>query len=67
MTATEVSAANAGHAEPAADLLADDLPEATDADAGDDGDDDPDLGAGGAEASEERPARRGWPGGDRIP
>ena len=51
VTATEVTAANAGDAEPAADLLADDLPEATDADAGDDGDDDPDL-AGGAEASE---------------
>jgi hypothetical protein len=50
VTATEVTTANAGDAEPAADLLADDLPEATDADAG--GDDDPDLGAGGAEASE---------------
>ena len=34
VTATEVSAANAGDAEPAADLLADDLPGVSDADAG---------------------------------
>jgi hypothetical protein len=51
VTATEVTAANAGDAEPAADLLADDLPEATDADAGEAGDDDPSLRAGGAQAS----------------
>ncbi len=52
VTATEVSAANAGDAGPAADLLTDDLPEDPDADAGegddgDDGDDDSNLGAGG--------------------
>jgi hypothetical protein len=42
VTATEVSAANAGDAEPATDLLADDLPEGAD-----DGDDDPNPDAGG--------------------
>jgi Transposase DDE domain/Transposase domain (DUF772) len=43
VTATEVSAANAGDAEPAADLLADDLPGATgaDADAGSAGEEGP--------------------------
>ena len=65
VTATEVSAANAGDAEPAAELLADDLPDDTDADAGegDDGDDDPNPGAGagahateGADRGEDRPA-----------
>jgi hypothetical protein len=52
VTATEVGAANAGDAEPATDLLADDLPEVTDADAGagNDGHDDPNPGAGGAAA-----------------
>ncbi|BCQ06724.1 IS1182 family transposase ISMgi3 [Mycobacterium heckeshornense] len=60
VTATEVGAANAGDAEPATDLLADDLPEVTDADAGagDDGDDDPNPDADGAAASES-PARSG--------
>jgi Transposase DDE domain/Transposase domain (DUF772) len=48
VTATEVTAANAGDADPAVDLLAEDLPEP--ADAGDD--DDPDSGASGAQASE---------------
>lgn len=65
VTATEVSAANAGDAEPAADLLADDLPGLTctdtAAEAGTDGEDDPDLGAGaqasaGLERGEEHPA-----------
>lgn len=65
VTATEVTAANAGDAEPAADLLADDLPDDTDADAGegDDGNDDPNCGAGagadapdGADRGEDRPA-----------
>ena len=63
VTATEVTAANAGDAEPAADLLADDLPEATDAGAGDDADDDPNPGAGGggdapegADGGADRPA-----------
>jgi hypothetical protein len=67
ITATEVSAGNAGDAEPAADLLADDLPPAdskdTDADAAadDDGDDDPNPGGGahasvGADRGEDRPA-----------
>jgi hypothetical protein len=52
VTATEVSAANAGDAEPAADLLADDLPTATDVDAaGEAGQDDPNLVADGAQAS----------------
>jgi Transposase DDE domain/Transposase domain (DUF772) len=50
VTATEVTAANAGDAEPAAELLANDLPHDTDTDAAkvDDGDDDlnPDTGAG---------------------
>ena len=50
VTATEVTAANAGDAEPAAELLANDLPHDTDTDAGevDDGDDElnPDTGAG---------------------
>ena len=52
VTATEVTAANAGDADPAADLLAENLPEPADADAGDDGDDDPNPGASGAQASE---------------
>jgi hypothetical protein len=62
ITATEVTAANAGDAEPAADLLADDLPDDTDADAGaDDGEDDPHPGAGadapeGADCGEDGPA-----------
>jgi Transposase DDE domain/Transposase domain (DUF772) len=65
VTATEVTAANTGDAEPATDLLADDLPEDTDADAGegDDGDDDTTPGAGGsadppesAGRGEDRPA-----------
>jgi Transposase DDE domain/Transposase domain (DUF772) len=65
VTATEVTAANAGDAGPAADLLANDLPDDTDADAGegDDGDDDPNPGAGGgaeapdgADRGEGRPA-----------
>ena len=53
VTATEVSAANAGDAEPAPDLLADDLPDDlsedtnADAGAGDGGDDDPNPGTGG--------------------
>jgi hypothetical protein len=65
ITATEVTAGNAGDAEPAADLLSDELPPAdsddTDADAGhDDGDGDPTPGTGrGAQApegGEDRPA-----------
>jgi hypothetical protein len=63
VTATEVSAANAGDAEPAADLLADVLPTDTDTDAGegDAGDDDPHPGAGGqapqdAAGGQDRPA-----------
>ncbi len=56
VTATEVGAANAGDAEPATDLLADDLPEVTDTDggagAGNDSHDDPNRGAGGAAAPE---------------
>jgi hypothetical protein len=66
ITATEVTAGNAGDAEPAADLLADDLPPAnskdTDADVGadDDGDDDPNPSTGGGvrapEGGEDCPA-----------
>ena len=61
VTATDVTAANAGDAEPAADLLADDLPEVIDAHAGagDDEGDDPDPGAGGGAAAPESPARSG--------
>jgi Transposase DDE domain/Transposase domain (DUF772) len=61
VTATEVTAGNAGDAEPAADLLADDLPEVTDADAGagDDGDDDPNPGASGGAHAPESPAHSG--------
>jgi hypothetical protein len=63
VTATEVSAANAGDAESAAKLLADDLPEGTDTNAGeiDDCDDDPNPLAGAhatesADRGEDRPA-----------
>ena len=63
VTATEVSAANAGDAEPAAKLLADDLPEDADTHTGeaDDSDDDPNPLAGapateGADRGEDRPA-----------
>jgi len=61
VTATEVSAANAGDAEPATDLLADELPEVTDAraGAGDDGGDDPNSGAGGGAGAPESPAPSG--------
>ena len=67
VTATEVSAANAGDAEPATDLLADELPEVTDAraGAGDDGGDDPNSGAGGGAGAREPRPQRGWPGGLR--
>jgi DDE family transposase/transposase-like protein DUF772 len=59
VTATEVSAANAGDAEPAPGLLADGLPDDTDADAGagDDGDDDLNPGAGGGADAPEGAAR----------
>ena len=63
VTATEVSAANAGDAEPAAKLLADDLPDDADTHTGeaDDSDDDPNPLAGapateGADRGEDRPA-----------
>lgn len=59
VTATEVSAANAGDAEPAEQLLADDLPAVSAAGAGDDGDDDPNPGGRGAatpEGGEDGPA-----------
>jgi hypothetical protein len=61
ISATEVTAGNAGDAEPAADLLADDLPNDADAGADDDGDDDPNPGSGahapeGAEGGGDRPA-----------
>jgi hypothetical protein len=63
ITATEVTAGNAGDAEPAADLLADDLPADADAGAHDDDEDDPNPGTGrgahaprGAEGSEDGPA-----------
>ena len=63
MTATEVSAANAGDAEPAAKLLADDLPDTPDTHTGeaDDSDDDPNPLAGapateGADRGGDRPA-----------
>jgi hypothetical protein len=64
VTATEVTAGNAGDAEPAADLLADDLADDADADGDDvDGDDDPHPGVGGgadaskgADRGEHRPA-----------
>ena len=69
VTATEVTAANAGDAEPAPDLLADNLPDDlsedtnADAGAGDGGDDDPNPGTGGgadapegADRGEDRPA-----------
>ena len=61
VTATEVSAANAGDAEPATDLLADELPEVTEAraGAGDDGGDDPNSGAGGGAGAPESPAPSG--------
>ena len=61
VTATEVSAANAGDAEPATDLLADELPEVTDAraGAGDDGGDDPNSGAGGGAGAPESAAPSG--------
>ncbi len=50
MTAIEVTAANAGDAEPAADLLADGLPEEILTDTGDAGKDGLNLGAAGAAA-----------------
>lgn len=52
VTATEVTAANAGDAAPAADLLADDLPDDTgdDCSSGGDGDDDANPGGGGRDA-----------------
>ena len=63
VTATEVSAANAGDAEPAAKLLADDLPDDADTHTGeaDDSDDDPNPLAGapateGADRGGDRPA-----------
>jgi hypothetical protein len=69
VTATEVTAANAGDAEPAPGLLADNLPDDlsedtnADAGAGDGGDDDPNPGTGGgadapegADRGEDRPA-----------
>lgn len=62
VTATEVSAANAGDAEPATDLLGEDLPEVSDTDAvagdGDgDGDDDPNSRAGDGADPSASPAR----------
>jgi hypothetical protein len=59
VTATEVSAANAGDAEPATNLLADELPEVTDAGAGGDGGDDLSPGAGGGADPSVSPARSG--------
>ena len=57
MTATEVSAANAGDAEPAAEPLADDLPEDADTHTGeaDDSDDDPNPLAGAPRNRGRRP------------
>lgn len=54
VTATEVTAANAGDVDPATDLLAEDLPEPADTGAGQTGDDgpNPNPGASGAPASE---------------
>jgi hypothetical protein len=65
VTATEVTAANAGDADPAADLLADDLPGDTDDDSGcgAEGDDDSNLGGGGQDA----PGGNGDGDGEDVP
>lgn len=59
VTATKVTAANAGDAEPATDLLVDDLPTGSDAHAGAGEADDDDLGAGGGARTSAGPARSG--------